>query len=151
MPRGGDRASRWLRSVPGNPAGPDGVAPVRAPPSQAGRADAEMRPHVERDLPGQPQLVVEQSRQPVASPGPGLDLEVQRVAVRLGAELDLACFQVTVQRREPEGRLVPAYYAHGPVPRARHADNEIIALPQGAPGAASLPEHRHLGGGLVQP
>ena len=61
-----------------------------------------MRPHVELDLLGQPQLVVQQSRQPVASPGPRLDLEVQGVAVRLGAELDLACFQVTGL---PQGQL----------------------------------------------
>src|SRR3984885_12423433 len=140
-----------LRSLPGHPASTDGDAALRAPASQAGRADAEMRPHVELDLLGQPQLVVEQSRQPVAGPGPGLDLESQRVAVGLGAELDLARFQVTVQRREPEARLVPADHADGPVPRARHADNELIALPHGALGAAGLPEHGHLRGSLVEP
>ena len=66
------------------------MPPCGRPPARRGRADAEVRPHVELDLLGQPQPVVEQGRQPVAGPGPGLDLEVQGVAVRLGAELDLA-------------------------------------------------------------
>ena len=61
-----------------------------------------MRPHVELDLLGQPQVVIKQIRQPVARSRLGLDLEARGVAVGLGTELDLACLQVTVQRGEPE-------------------------------------------------
>ena len=54
-----------------------------------------MRLHVELDLLGQPQLVVEQSRQPVASPGPGFDLEAQGVAFGLGAGVHSTHFYAT--------------------------------------------------------
>src|SRR6185437_2221842 len=119
------------RSGPGHPAGTDGDATLWPAAGQRGRAHAEVRPHVELDLLGQPQLVVQQGRQPVAGPGPGLDLEAQRVTVRPGPELDLARLEVPVQRREPERAFLAAYHPDGPVPRPRHADDELIALTQG--------------------
>src|SRR5579859_1977494 len=84
------RRARRPHSVfgPGDPAGADGDAALRTPAGQGGGPDAEVRPHVELDLLGQPQPVVEQGREPVAGPGPGFDLEAEGVAVRLGAELD---------------------------------------------------------------
>jgi hypothetical protein len=51
---------------------------------------------------GQPQPVVQHVREPVPGPGPGLDLEPQRVAVGGRSELDLPGLQVTIEGGELE-------------------------------------------------
>ncbi len=129
----------------GDPPGAHGHAAPQ-PPSGGGRQpQARLDPQVELDLLGQQQPVVEQARQPVARPRPGLDLEQQPLTAPLAAEGDLTGLQVPPERGEPEPRVGPLDHAHRAVPRPGHPDEELVADRQRPRLTAGLLEHGHLG------
>ena len=78
---------------------PAGEAPARGPRDPLD----ERGPHVQLDLLGHAQVVVEQVREAVAAAGPRLDLEAQPPSgAGSGAELDLARLEMAGERREAE-------------------------------------------------
>src|SRR4051794_11950018 len=95
----------------------------------ADRDDAleERCPHVELDLLRHPHPVVEQVREPVGASRPRLDREEEVLTAALGRELDLAGLEMTVERGEPKRGRGDLHHAHGPVPRAGHADHVLVA------------------------
>ena len=98
--------------------------PATCPPAMRRRLQAEVHPHVELDLLRHPQPAVEQVGPPVAGPRPRLGLEFECPARCSRPELDLAGFQMPVQRAEPEAR-------------SRHGGSPARARPRGpasAPG-----------------
>jgi hypothetical protein len=71
-------------------------------------------------------VLVEQVRQPISRTRPRLDRELEQLAAPRG-EADLTGLEVTIERDEPKRVRRPLDHAHGPVPRPRHAHDELVA------------------------
>src|SRR3954471_9615358 len=102
------------------------------------------RPHVQLDLLAHAQVVVQKVREPVAGPCPRLDPELQQRPIVPRRELDLAGFEVALQRREAKRRRRPLDHANRAVPRPRHAYDVLVADRHRALGAEHLVEAREL-------
>jgi hypothetical protein len=103
-------------------------------------------PHVQLDLLVERQAVEQQARQAVAAARPRLDADLQPAGAEVaGAEADPPGLQMTVERHEAEARRLDLDGAHRAVPRARHADGELVAHAQLALVAAQLDEARQRG------
>jgi hypothetical protein len=121
--------------------------PVETPPGQLGHPLQDRGPHVELDLLGHAQVLVQELGQPVAAARPRLDGEDEATAVvALGPELDLTRLQVAVEGGKSEGGRRPGHHPHRPVPWPRHAHHELVADLHAVAGAGGLGEAGELPG-----
>src|SRR4051795_7687846 len=99
-------------------------------------------PHVQLGLLGHRHVIVHHVGEAIAGARPGLDLEDQRVILVTGAPLDLARFEMPVERQEAKRARRDLGYADGTVPGRRHADHEHVVDPHLALVADLLLEMR---------